>query len=593
MNPATPTAVESAVNILLQSILNENSNGLEGISTTRLSSRRTDAKTHSSLLAYVDDHADAIKTTLDNVQCQLLEKISALRTDHNKLIPLHQFPIEIFVQIMAGALGPLRDHNWSRSTHLARLVRLCQVCKHWKDVIDGTPSLWATIDFLDPVATTSTAISRSAGHPLNIMAVPYGTIKFASRLPAGLEEFINTAMTLSTRWCSIQIAVASLEKALAIMNAPAPLLQTLELKSVTQMRLGFPNGRTVFQGTNPKLRRLGLHCVAIPWDSYLLRGLQRLSISGLNVFAPSCEEILEILGACPGLVELDLSLKSTATVEGSKRGIPFTLAELRSLSISLSPSWTLTFLETIRFRSIESVSLNLDLTWVSDHLFSKLIQHSQALFSVVFEAQYKLLITVLSDDKLRWACKPRETSRGSRKFTIAAWNKSASKTVECLVETLLNRFPAEFIEIYFDCSLDLSPGPILKELDGVDCINHVMASKCDLDPILTYMSGPTTNGQWGFPMLERLSVYDCDYDPQLLLSMVEARYGLEEEEDEEEEEEEEEEERSDISEDQPDLPPPLKRIVINHAPGEADEGTLALVEDILGPDCLKYDENAE
>ncbi|KIO16301.1 hypothetical protein M407DRAFT_232687, partial [Tulasnella calospora MUT 4182] len=130
---------------------------------------REDTRIDSAMLAQVDNYAGAIKSTLDAVQGHLLRRMSALHTEHNRMIPLHQLPIEIFVQIITGALEDFRTRGWSSRTHLGRLVTLCRVCKRWRDVIKSTPSLWTTIDILDPAAITSTAISLSAHHPLNIL----------------------------------------------------------------------------------------------------------------------------------------------------------------------------------------------------------------------------------------------------------------------------------------------------------------------------------------------------------------------------------------------------------------------------------------
>ncbi|KAG8938798.1 hypothetical protein FRC00_014435, partial [Tulasnella sp. 408] len=430
-------------------------------SKTRSPSYRTDTKTQASLLAHADDHATAIKSTLDSVQRLLLEKMSPLHTEHNRMIPLHQLPIEIFVQMIARALEPFWTFRWDRSTYLARLARLCQVCKHWKDVIDDTPSLWTVIHVLDPAVVTSTAISRSAGHPLYIIAAPPGP---PDNVPDGLDELINTAIPCSTRWRSLQVAVTSSEEALAILNAPAPLLQTLELKSKTQIWLGSQKGEAAFQGTNPQLRRLSLYGVAIPWDSSLLRGLQHLSISELIGLAPSCKEILGILGACPGLVELELSLKNAGAVGGPKRATPFTLTELRSLSINLKPSWILALLETIHSPSVESVSLDLNFYYSdSSDLLPKMAQHIQGLFPVVFKSQHKLLITISQSTFLFW--ESRETTGGSREFKISARNMPVGAAERYLVQTLLHRFPANSIELYFEGTPYSHLWAILQEFD--------------------------------------------------------------------------------------------------------------------------------
>ncbi|KAG9041499.1 hypothetical protein FS837_012192 [Tulasnella sp. UAMH 9824] len=577
MDPATPAAVNSAVNILLQSISDENRGMLE--TTRNLPMCRADAETQTGLLAHVDEYARAVKATLESVQRQLLVKMSALHTEHNKLIPFHRLPVELFARIISEALKPLQSLRWSRPTYTGRLAILCEVCKQWRDVINGTASLWASIDILDPTTITTAAVSRAAGHPLNIIAAPLSLISLADRLPDGLDEFTDTAMALSIRWRSLQIVVPSSEKALAVMNAPAPLLQSLELKALTKFRLPFKKGSILFQGTGPQLRRFGLHGVAIPWGSSLLRGLQYLSVSRLDELSPSCEEILGILRACPGLVELDLYLKLATTGRGRKKETLLTLTELRSLSLSLSTLCALTLLETIRLPSIQSVSLELDCSTDSDGLFTRIIKHTEALFPAVFNEQYALLIKLFGPTGLSWTCEPRRGLYGSgRKFEIKTRSQPVTKTLECLIETLLDRFPTQSIEIYFDCPRYWNFSSVLWVFDGVDCITSILASNCDIDPLFTYMSGSTTYDEWGFPELHGIIAYDCDYSPSHLLRMVEARYGLDEG------------VESDISDDERELPPPLKWITISHAPGEADEDILGRVKDIMGSDCFEFDE---
>ncbi|KIO34418.1 hypothetical protein M407DRAFT_218626, partial [Tulasnella calospora MUT 4182] len=257
---------------------------------------REDTRTDNEMLAQVDNYAGAIKSTLNTVQGHLFRRMSALHTEHNRMIPLHQLPIEIFVQIVTGALEPFRTRGWSRRTHLGRLVTLCQVCKGWRDVIRSTPSLWTTIDILDPAAITSTAISLSANHPLNILGtLTPSPVRFWGNVPEKWSEFLDTLITHSTRWRSIQLIVASSEAALGIMTAPAPRLQSLEVKSSVPCRVDIQNGGDIFQATGPRLRRLGLHGVAAPWRSWVLGDLRYLSLSGLGEFAPSYEEMLGML----------------------------------------------------------------------------------------------------------------------------------------------------------------------------------------------------------------------------------------------------------------------------------------------------------
>ncbi|KAG9041447.1 hypothetical protein FS837_012260 [Tulasnella sp. UAMH 9824] len=522
-----------------------------------------------------DDYAGVIKSPLDHVQRQHFDKMTAAPTDQNGTVPLHRLPVEIFVQIIFRGLEHFRARGWSHRTYLGRLVTLCRVCKQWREVIDCTPSLWTTVDILDPPAIRSAAAFRSVNYPLNIIGTPPGPIKFATYLPGRSDEFLNAAMMLSTRWSSIQLVVASSDKALAIMHAPAPLLQSLEVKSTVQTRLHLQGG-IVFQGTTSQLRRLSLHGVAIPWDSYILRNLQYLSISGLKEYGPSYEETLGILKGCPGLLEVDFSLKLAAAGETSKKEAPFKMAELSFMSLYLSHHWTLDLLETIQLPSIRSVSLDLDPNSGSDQLLRHIIKCAHTLFSTDLDGQYNICIVISCVEGLTWTCEPTEANRGGKRFEITTRDRPQSETLEdFFAEAPANIFKPESITIDLDCPFDLDLSTFLTKLDGVDRIRNIIASDCDLQPLFTYMSRATTNDQWGFPKLERLEISNCDYDPLYLLSMIKARYGIEEG------------GRGNTSEGLCDLPPPLKWVSISRVPVKSDKDIFGSLKDVLGPGCFE------
>ncbi|KAG8966002.1 hypothetical protein FRC05_002922 [Tulasnella sp. 425] len=487
------------------------------------------------------------------------------------MISLHRLPIEVFVQIITGALEPFQTRTSSDQTHLGRLVTLCQVCQRWREVINSTPSLWTTIDVLDPVAVTSAAISRSLDHPLNIIGAPSpGYLKSWRDLAVGWKEFEETAITHSNRWRSIQLRVACPEDAQALMNAPAPLLQSLEVGSILQCRV-----ETMSQVIGPRLRHLALRGLAIPWRSCVLSDLRYLSISSLDDFAPSCEEIMRMLRMCRGLVEVELILGQGATVkpESNKEG-PLTLTQLRSISFRrLSPFYTSVLLETIRMPSVRYLSLDLDLS-AAGHLLRPMIKRVLALSSAAIDAPYEVVID-LRPNRLEWFCRPEDTPYEWR-FEFTAWNHPAIEILEAvLLDKNTNRFGPKQIRIDFNSLGTSNFSSLLLKLDGVDCIRTIRAYDCELESLLTYMTGGTTNHKWGLPELEELGIYDCSYEPSRLLEMVLARYG----------------EGDDIL--NGGGPPPFKHLHIRHGQGDADKGTLRLVENIVGHDCFMLENDVE
>ncbi|KAG8921752.1 hypothetical protein FRC01_014911, partial [Tulasnella sp. 417] len=581
MNPATSAVVESAINLLLQSIYDENKNAMGSL--RHIQSRAGEAEIDTGTLSQVDNYAAAIKSTLDTVQGRLRAKISALHTAHNKMISFHKLPIEIFVQIITGALAPFQTRHWSGQTHLRRLVTLCTVCKRWTEVISRTASLWATIDIRDPTAITSTAISRSAKHTLNIIGAPSSSpIMFWPDAPDGWEQFVNTAIAVSTRWRSIQLVVASEESALAILSAHAPRLERLEIKSTTECRFDVWRGDNTFQAIGPQLRRLGLHGLAIPWhaSSCALGKLRSISISGLEVFVPSCEEILGMLGGCPELVDVVLSLGRTADAETSLRRPAFTLAQLDSMSFSrLSPSWTLALLETINTPSVRYLDLDLDFS-DSEHLFPSAIKRVGTLCSSVIDTQYQLEIHFVTP-YIQWICHPVDKRSNWRYIDLKARNYPARALETLWAELGTSRFAPEFVLISLVKLDHLETSLLLPKLDTINAIHSFSVHSGDANPLFTYMSRPTTNNEWGLPKLEDLTLYDCNYDPEQLLDMVWARY------------EGESPEGGDTSGTGRSRPPRFKELNIHHVPGEADEDTLDVVADTVGRDCFTLYEDVD
>ncbi|KAG8926368.1 hypothetical protein FRC00_002987 [Tulasnella sp. 408] len=292
--------------------------------------------------------------------------------------------------------------------------------------------------------------------------------------------------------------------------------------------------------------------------------------------------MLGILRECPVLEELTLSLRPAANVETSRKDHPFTLAQLRSITfVSLSFSWTLALLKTIRAPSVRSVSLYLNLSDPA-HLLLPIIKSARTLLSTLIDTQYRVSLTI-SPSNLEWNCYSIGAGHNGWNFEFTGWGQQpVSELVELiLLEKDANRFPPESISIDLEDSGDSQFSQLLEKLDGVERIHTFSVSRCGLELLFTYMSGRTTTGEWGLPELKNLNLYDCYYDPSRLLSMILARYGSEES------------EEDDISESRRDRPPALKEMTISHAPDEADEDTIDLVKDIVGDDCFYFYEDVD
>jgi hypothetical protein len=79
--------------------------------------------------------------------------MNAVTTDRQGIHPIHRCPIDILQCIFENTLPSIPTYyNLDREQmpwwHATRLRRLCLVCRHWRDVILATPSLWSSI-FID------------------------------------------------------------------------------------------------------------------------------------------------------------------------------------------------------------------------------------------------------------------------------------------------------------------------------------------------------------------------------------------------------------------------------------------------------------
>lgn len=188
-----------------------------------------------------------------------------------------QLPDEILIEIIhRAASNPRIDPNTevlSDPWLVESLTSYREVCKRWKIVVDGTPSLWAffSADDLQSVEALQKMIEKSGNAPL---VISYG------RPWMGLEQFVEIVAPQMHRCKALWIKMKNsdyLSTIQTLFSQPCPLLEELHFDSKRRWRVRVDgiDSDTVQDGTG-----------TIYFDIWALRhNAQRLEVLDLGQVA--------------------------------------------------------------------------------------------------------------------------------------------------------------------------------------------------------------------------------------------------------------------------------------------------------------------
>ncbi|EIW52567.1 uncharacterized protein TRAVEDRAFT_53010 [Trametes versicolor FP-101664 SS1] len=216
---------------------------------------------------------------------------SALASLWNTYQPLSRLPAELLVEIFI-------EYSWNRGTLTSAWKRLRLVCRHWDEVVCGSPSLWRTIDVHTNTRWLALCLTRSVQATLDI------TFHHASR-DLSLEDFQTTISPHAARIRSLTVPYLPWSETPSnlcpIFDFDMPALETVEFKAplpeASELHLSHQR--------HPHVQRLSLECVCHPVDLQLLSHLRSLSISTCRE-AFRVDEFLHALASSSRLEELFL-----------------------------------------------------------------------------------------------------------------------------------------------------------------------------------------------------------------------------------------------------------------------------------------------
>jgi len=237
-----------------------------------------------------------------------------LRSQRNELSTICRLPIEILAHIftlhsqsssfyhhgLSQYHSPYNDYvrlSWFQITH---------VCRHFRLVALGCPSLWTYLDFSSR-SWTEEMFSRSKSADL-VLSVSRPTAMDLVKIV--LKEIHRVK---EIRFSSLH--TSHIEQLLQGLDGEAPKLQTLAIVPIGGRSYGLDSvlPPKLFSGGTPQLKHLHLTECHIPWS----HGIPDLLMSNLTSLAlveyhradhntPTPVQLLDVLGNMPGLRTLEL-----------------------------------------------------------------------------------------------------------------------------------------------------------------------------------------------------------------------------------------------------------------------------------------------
>ncbi|KAJ8087520.1 hypothetical protein PM082_006351 [Marasmius tenuissimus] len=262
------------------------------------------------------------------------------------------------------------------------------VCRYWRDVALGTPTLWSTPDFRFPtIAIELLKRAQSAPLTLNLAISISGICK--SR-PNTVSEKLGVRVLKEhlPRTVSLELTAPTepaLERLLGAATGSAPLLHRLNLRIRVDYQtesLSIPS--KFLGGKAPQLREISLDGCCFSPNSPFLRNLTVLDVTANSDFLGDLpfSRFVDILRNCPDLEVLGVSGWLAKSQKSKKEIVPVDLPRLRRLTVVTTMSVCLQVITTLRL----PISARIHLGCLLEPQFTKHALH---------EAMSRILISSL------------------------------------------------------------------------------------------------------------------------------------------------------------------------------------------------------
>jgi len=185
--------------------------------------------------------------------------VQSLLARRNSLAPISTLPPELLARIFRfliledlGRFGVPMEF-WFKATH---------VCRHWRQVALDDSSLWTRVTVMESSSSdwVSEMLVRARNAPLDINLMGEPGPGLLSKFPPHISH------TRKLRLCKLSMHHSEHVKDICALEAPA--LEHFELEFLARPPVPFRQlaGPTLFKGRTPRLRRLILSQISIPWS---------------------------------------------------------------------------------------------------------------------------------------------------------------------------------------------------------------------------------------------------------------------------------------------------------------------------------------
>ncbi|KAG9034259.1 hypothetical protein FS837_002251 [Tulasnella sp. UAMH 9824] len=312
MKPPSKDAITKALNILLESIQEENKRAFASSCTYPLDSipfkqLATNAKALGLAKSYLNKEADDL--------------ISRIQNYRNLAAPINRLPEEILVMI-------LETFAASRTVH--DTLQLLRIGRRWYRAIVSSPQLWTRLDSTLPPKIARLVVERS--NDLPILSFDWNTAD-GQGYQNKRKEILEIALQNSTRFTLMKFQVSSSDpiEIRPLLKAATPMLKTLTVEvGKGSVARGAGLGAFVISD-GVSLKHLALHDTSLNFDSPRLSGLITLSLYRSAV-PTSVSTLLQVLSATQRLEELALG-ENGRIGQPVAPGPQVTLGHLKELKI--------------------------------------------------------------------------------------------------------------------------------------------------------------------------------------------------------------------------------------------------------------------
>ncbi|KAG9031927.1 hypothetical protein FS837_002856 [Tulasnella sp. UAMH 9824] len=235
------------------------------------------------------------QVTLSNNAIEKREEgIKAIRSSHlykGTSAPIDHLPHELLLEVF--------KLHVDLDTPVRSLVTLILVCKLWRNIVEGTPSLWCHISGREGLSSIQKALTMVKGAPLEVTYCESEAKVISAAFFAQIGDRIAQTKSLT-------VNVGRLSPFPAILETTSiTILETLDL-----LVLWAPGGQrdavTLFGGrpASPALKNFRVNHLPIALAPLRLSRLRSLGLS--NIIIASAEEVLTILMESPTLEDCSL-----------------------------------------------------------------------------------------------------------------------------------------------------------------------------------------------------------------------------------------------------------------------------------------------